>query len=100
MFVCDGHNRLMDAPQTKIIELLREVHLLAVKEIEKLTCGFVELENEHPQQARAPVVKPSANANQVTPPAISKPNEMMTKRQVAEYMNVSLGSFADYCTAQ
>jgi hypothetical protein len=31
-----AHNPLMEATQTKIIELLREVHLLAIKEVERL----------------------------------------------------------------
>jgi hypothetical protein len=41
----------MDSTQTKIIELLREVHLLALKEIERLNLRIAELENENRQQA-------------------------------------------------
>jgi hypothetical protein len=40
----DGHNPFMDPTQTKIIELLREVHLIAFKEIERLNMRIVELE--------------------------------------------------------
>ncbi len=32
----NAYIRLMDATQAKIIELLREVHVLALKEIERL----------------------------------------------------------------
>ena len=47
----DGHNAGMDPTQTKIIELLREVRLIAFKEIERLNMRIVELENQHRQAA-------------------------------------------------
>jgi predicted DNA-binding transcriptional regulator AlpA len=39
----------MDKQQTKIVELLREVHLIAIKEIERLnsSVGNPEIMNEH-----------------------------------------------------
>jgi hypothetical protein len=43
----DGHNPFMDPTQAKIIELLREVHLIAFKEIERLNMRIVELENQN-----------------------------------------------------
>jgi hypothetical protein len=48
----DGHNACMDPNQTKIIELLREVHLIAFKEIERFNMRVVELENQHRQPTR------------------------------------------------
>jgi len=36
----------MDHNQTKIIELPREVHLLAIKEVERLNLRITELENQ------------------------------------------------------
>jgi len=78
----------VDQNQAKIIELLREVHLLAFKEIERLNMRIVELENQR-QPARTPIAKPEVN---LAPPSLAKPTEMMSERQVAEYMNMSLSS--------
>jgi hypothetical protein len=39
----DGHNACMDSTQAKIIELLREVHLLALREVERLNLRIAEL---------------------------------------------------------
>ena len=36
----------MDPNQTRIIELLREVHLIAIKEIERLNLRIAELESQ------------------------------------------------------
>jgi hypothetical protein len=38
--------RGMDTNQTRVIELLREVHLIAVKEIERLNLRIAELESQ------------------------------------------------------
>jgi hypothetical protein len=48
----------MDQTQTRIIELLREVHLLAIKEIERLNLRITELENDHRQRIRTPIPRP------------------------------------------
>lgn len=37
----------MDTNQSKIIDLLREVHLIAFKEIERLNLRIAELESQH-----------------------------------------------------
>jgi hypothetical protein len=39
--------RALTQPKTQIIELLREVHLLAITEMERLNRGIVELENQN-----------------------------------------------------
>ncbi len=44
----------MDSNQNKIIELMREVHLIAFKEIERLKLRIAELESLN----RAPIEKP------------------------------------------
>jgi predicted DNA-binding transcriptional regulator AlpA len=79
----------MDNNQARIIELLREVHLIAFKEIERLNMRIVELENQHPQPVEKPIVKPAANP---APPSLTKPTEMLNERQVAEYLNMSVAS--------
>ena len=81
--------RCMDQTQTRIIELLREVHLLAFKEIERLNLRISELENEHRQPTRTPITKPSVSP---APPSLAKPPEMLNERQVAEYLTMSLAS--------
>jgi predicted DNA-binding transcriptional regulator AlpA len=81
--------RSMDATQTKIIELLREVHLLAIMEVERLNLRISELENEHRQPTRAPIPTP---AFKPSTPSFVKPTEMLNERQVADYVNMSLGS--------
>ena len=71
----DGHNAGMDPTQTKIIELLREVHLIAFKEIERLNMRIVELENQHRQAAEEPIPKPAANESRpITPAPIKGPS--------------------------
>jgi predicted DNA-binding transcriptional regulator AlpA len=80
----------MDPTQTKIIELLREVHLLAIKEVERLNLRISELENEHRQPTtRTPIPKAAVN---LAPSSLAKPNEMLNERQVADYLNMSVAS--------
>jgi hypothetical protein len=45
----DGHNACTHPTQTKIVELLREVHLIAFRKIERLNMRIVELENQNRQ---------------------------------------------------
>ena len=83
----------MDSNQTKIIELLREVHLLAFKEIERLNLRISEFESQQPPPA-AQVL--SRAAVETTPPIKSETRphlpEMMNERQVAELLNMSVAS--------
>jgi predicted DNA-binding transcriptional regulator AlpA len=75
--------------QMKIIELLREVHLLALKEVERLNLRILELEKQPP----APVTpKQPASPAGIKPPSPTKPPEMLNERQVAEFLNVSVKS--------
>ena len=75
----------MDSTQTKITELLREVHLLAIKEVERLNRRILELENEHRQPSRNAVVeRPQAQ------PSIQADEKLMNDTQVAKYLNISV----------
>lgn len=79
--------------QTKIIDLLREVHLIALKEVERLNMRIVELENQHRQAAERPIPKPAVNP---APLSLAKPTGMLNERQVAEYLSISLGSLRNW----
>lgn len=86
---CDDHNAWMDPTQTKIIELLREVHLLAIKEVERLNRRITELEKQPP----APVIpKQPASPAGIKPPSPTKPPEMLNEYQLAEFLNMSVKS--------
>lgn len=82
----------MDPTQAKIIELLREIHVLAFKEIERLNLRIAELENEHSQPTVAAIAKPAVHAAPIKRPSPTKSTGMLNERQVAEYLNMSLGS--------
>ena len=77
----------MDTNQSRIIELLREVHLIAFKEIERLNLRIVELENKNRHTIEKPIVKPAIHT-----PSTTTPPEMMNDLQVAEYLNVSVST--------
>ena len=79
----------MDPNQTRIIERLREVHLIAFKEIERLNLRIAELESLSRRQPE-PVIT-ERPAKQTFTPKKSEV-EMMTERQVAENLNMSIGS--------
>jgi predicted DNA-binding transcriptional regulator AlpA len=82
----------MDPTQIRIIDLLREVHLLAIKEVERLNLRITELENQQ-RQPPAPVTpKQPASPAGIKPPSPTKPPEMLNERQVAEFLNVSVKS--------
>lgn len=81
----DGHNACMDSTQTKITELLREVHLLAIKEVERLNLRILELENEHRQPTRNAVVERTQ-----AQPSIQADEKLMNDTQVAKYLNISV----------
>jgi predicted DNA-binding transcriptional regulator AlpA len=86
----------MDSTQAKIIELLREVHLLGLKEIERLNMRVAELENR--QHAPPEVAKPvEKRLPAVTPAPISRqphpdPTEMMNEHEVAAFLKISVAS--------
>jgi len=88
----------MDTNQAKIIELLREVHLIAIKEIERLDMKIAELENENRQRAETPVAKSAVNIPPAVvpaptnPPSLPKQPEMMNEHQVAEFVQLSVAS--------
>lgn len=90
----DGHNAFMDSNQTRIIELLREVHLIAFKEIERLNMRIAELENQH-RQPNTRANSQRANPDPSNDPSNSKlPNrpEVMNEHQVAELLGMSVTS--------
>lgn len=79
----------MDSTQAKIIELLREVHLLAVKEVDRLNMRIVELENQQRQPNALP--KPAVMPGGIKASPSNIP-EMLNEHQVGEHLNMSLGS--------
>lgn len=93
----DGHNTCMDQTQARIIELLREVHLIAFKEIERLNMRIAELENQHRQPVEKQIVKPTGTIPPAVNPATLNPasrprTEMLNEHQVAEFLNMSVAS--------
>ena len=80
----------MDTSQTKLIELLREVHLLAFKEIERLNLRIAELETSVRQSVEQPVI----NTTMHGPLDIQKESgvAVLNEKQVAAYLNVSVAS--------
>jgi excisionase family DNA binding protein len=85
--------RGMDTNQTRVIELLREVHLIAFKEMERLNLRIAELESQNHQPNQAERIGPAIhNSPPVNPPFLPKVPEMMNDQQVAEYLNMSAAS--------
>lgn len=88
---CSAIILFMDSNQTKIIELLRAVYLIAVKEIERLNLWIAELENRDCQREETPIVlRPTDNQ----PSDLRKvpENEIMNDKQVATCLNISVGT--------
>lgn len=82
----------MHATQTKIIELLREVHLLAINEVERLNLRVAELEIQLGQSTKMTTpIQPSPSTQPTRPTGVSQP-EIMNEMQVAEYLNMSAAS--------
>jgi len=83
----DGHNACMDPTQTKIIELLREVHLIAFKEIER-----------HRHATEKPIPKPAAKElppvqpAPIKPPSVPDAPELLNEHQVAKSVQLSVAS--------
>jgi predicted DNA-binding transcriptional regulator AlpA len=86
----------MDATQTKIIELLREVHVLAFKEIERLNLRIAELENQHRQPPERPLPKPTVvppvNPLPIKSPSVPGAPDLLNEHQVAKFLQLSVAS--------
>jgi predicted DNA-binding transcriptional regulator AlpA len=79
--------------QGRIIELLREVHLIAFKEIERLHLRIKELENENRPHIEKLITKPTASSPAtVNPPSQSNQSEMLNEMQVAKYLKMSVAA--------
>jgi len=80
----------MDTNQAKIVELLREVHVLAFKEIERLNLRIAELES----QDRKPFEMAAINCPMNNPRSTSKQpeNDILNEKQVASYLNMSVAT--------
>lgn len=83
----------MDTNQSRIIELLREVHLIAFKEMERLNLRIIELENLRRRDFQSAGDAPKVhNPPLVNPPSFPRQPEILSERQVAEYLNMSAAS--------
>jgi predicted DNA-binding transcriptional regulator AlpA len=80
----------MDNQQTKIVELLREMHLIAIKEIERLNLRVAELENLAPKPNDAP--EKTTILNPATVDSAAGNPEIINELQVAEYIGMSVAS--------
>ena len=81
----------MNLTQSQIIELLREVHLLAIKEVERLNMRVAELEAQLGQPKMTTPTQPPPSTQPIRSSGISRP-EIMNEMQVAEYLNMSAAS--------
>ena len=85
--------RGMDQSQTKIIELLREVHLITFKELERLNMRIAELESQGRQPIERKIINPAIrNSPSANPHPLPAVPEMMNDHQVADYLNMSVAS--------
>jgi excisionase family DNA binding protein len=83
----------MDNNQARIIELLREVHLIAFEEMERLNLRIVELENQNRQPIEGPPVKSTvSHPPTVNPSSLPRQAEMLNDGQVADYLNMSVAT--------
>lgn len=87
----------MDPTQSKIIELLREVHLLVLKEIERLNLRIAELEIENQQREPKGIAKPVEGRLPPVNPSEMKPKtqpklEMMNEHEVAASLRMSVAT--------
>ena len=74
--------------QSRVIELLREVHLITFREIKSLNLRIAELETQV-QRSTATKENPSAKSPAM---ASRQPSEVLDEKQVAAYVNVSLAT--------
>jgi predicted DNA-binding transcriptional regulator AlpA len=82
----------MDTNQTKIVELLREVHVIAIKEIERLNLRIAELENHKPRLNPAPAKAASDNPATTTTDSLPERPEILNEMEVAEFVNMSVAT--------
>ncbi|MGJ5813676.1 helix-turn-helix transcriptional regulator [Paludibaculum fermentans] len=88
----------MESNQARIIELLREVHLMAFKEIERLNLRIAELESENRRPTAQDVAKPAEKQLPAVNPAPIRrqshpePTEMMNDHEVAAIVRMSVAS--------
>ena len=76
-----------------LIELLREVHLIAFREIERLNLRIAELESQNRQPIEGEMIKPAIRYSPpANPPSLPKLPEMLNDHQVAEHLNMSVAS--------
>jgi predicted DNA-binding transcriptional regulator AlpA len=85
--------RGMNTNQTRVVELLREMHLIALKEIERLNLRIAELESQSRQPIETGLIKPAPhNPSPVNLHSSSKLPAALNDQQVAEYLNMSAAS--------
>lgn len=84
----------MDANRTKIIELLREAHLTAINEIERLNLRIAELEGRDRKPVQLPASKPTVEQPAPNPPPAPKQTEngLWNEHEVAKYIKLSVAS--------
>jgi predicted DNA-binding transcriptional regulator AlpA len=81
-----------------MIELLREVHLLALKEVERLNLRIAELESENRQPGAPDIAMPpqsqslTVNRARIGPQSTSEPPVMMNEHEVAAFLKMSVAS--------
>jgi len=80
------HNPCMDETRSKIIELLREVHLLTLKEVERLNLRIAELKAQNRQPRVSEIVAAPVNQVRLSAPAI------MNERDVAFFLEMSVAA--------
>lgn len=82
----------MDSNQEKIVALLREVHLIAIKEIERLNLRIAELEAHACQPAPSPA-RTTVDEQPAANPAPRKAETgLLNEREVASYLKISVAS--------
>jgi predicted DNA-binding transcriptional regulator AlpA len=81
----------MHPTQTKIIELLREAHLIAFKEIERLNMRIAEMEAYACQPAPAPA-KTTVERQPANPAPKKAGTGLLNEHEVASYLKISVAS--------
>jgi len=84
----------MDANQATIIELLQNVHQLAIKEIERLNLRIADLEKGDRQDAQQPARKTTVEQRAHNPPTAPSQSEtgLWNEHEVAAFLKISVAS--------
>lgn len=82
----------MDIHQQKIADFLREVHLIAFKEIERLNLRIAELQNHVCQPAPAPAKTTVDERPPANPTPKSPDTGLLNEHEVAAYLKISVAS--------